>query len=135
MLITPVLPTFYIRSANSPPIYSSPLADIVAMLLICSFPLTGIDMFLNYFTIFSTAKSIPFLSSFKLTPISTFLRAYLNIALAKTAAVVVPSPASSLALLDTDFIKFAPILANLSDSYIALATVTPSFVILTGPNP
>jgi len=51
-----------------------------------------------------------------LTPIYTFLRAYLKIALAKTAAVVVPSPASSLALLETDFIRLAPMLANLSES-------------------
>ena len=82
-----------------------------------------------------TARSIPFFNSFKFTPISTFLRAYRKIALANTAAVVVPSPASSLALLDTDLMRLAPMLANLSESSMALATVTPSLVILTGPNP
>jgi len=37
--------------------------------------------------------SMPFLSYDRLIPVSTFLRASLKIALARTVAVVVPSPA------------------------------------------
>jgi len=48
-------------------------------------------------------------------------------------AVVVPSPASSFALLATLFTKLAPILIDLSESSMALATVTPSFVIFGLP--
>lgn len=57
----------------------------------------------------------------------------MKIALAKIVAVVVPSPASSFALLATDFTKLAPIFENLSENSIAFATVTPSFVIFTPP--
>ena len=62
------------------------------------------------------------------------LSPYLNIALANIVAVVVPSPASSLAFEATLFTKLAPIFLNLSENSIAFATVTPSFVILTPPN-
>jgi hypothetical protein len=65
-------------------------------------------------TIAYTAKSTPFFISLKLIPVSTFLRAYLKIDLAKIVAVVVPSPAESLVLLATDLMRLAPIFANLS---------------------
>jgi hypothetical protein len=48
-------------------------------------------------------------------------------------AVVVPSPASSLVLLATYFTKAAPIFSILFENSIALATVTPSLVILGAP--
>lgn len=48
-------------------------------------------------------------------------------------AVVVPSPASSLVLLATLLTKLAPMLMLLSGNYTALATVTPSLVILGLP--
>jgi len=48
-------------------------------------------------------------------------------------AVVVPSPATSFVLLATYFINDAPIFMNLSENSIALATVTPSFVIFGAP--
>lgn len=54
-------------------------------------------------------------------------------ALAKIVAVVVPSPASSFVLLATPFTRLAPILIDLSGRSMALATVTPSFVILGDP--
>ena len=54
-------------------------------------------------------------------------------ALAKTVAVVVPSPASSLVLLATDLTKAAPIFSILLANSMALATVTPSLVILGAP--
>ncbi len=55
------------------------------------------------------------------------------IALAKTVAVVVPSPAMSAVCDATSLIICAPILAHLSSNSISLATVTPSFVIRGDP--
>ena len=77
---------------------------------------------------------IPLLRSIGFIPASTLLHPSLKIALAKTVAVVVPSPASSLVLLATDLTREAPIFSNLSENSIFLATVTPSFVIFGAPN-
>ena len=66
-------------------------------------------------------------------PAATDLHPSLKIALANTVAVVVPSPAMSFVLFATYFIKEAPIFSNLSLNSIALATVTPSFVIFGAP--
>ncbi len=92
----------------------SPLAEIVATLLICELFSILIELLAIYFTIVVTARSIPFFISDKLIPVYTLLRAYLKIDLAKIVAVVVPSPAWSFALSATDLIKLAPMLANLS---------------------
>ena len=54
-------------------------------------------------------------------------------ALAKIVAVVVPSPASSLALFATFLTRVAPMLTALSGSSTAFATVNPSLVILGDP--
>lgn len=78
--------------------------------------------------------SIPFLISIGLKPAIVALTPSLKIALAKTVAVVVPSPASSLVLMETCLIRLAPIFSNLSSNSIDLATVTPSLVILGYPN-
>lgn len=48
-------------------------------------------------------------------------------------AVVVPSPASSFALFATSLTRVAPMLVDLSGRSTALATVTPSLVILGEP--
>jgi len=133
-VILPYSPTFSIRVAISSPISLSPLAEIVATLDIYSFPLTYLLIFFNSDTIFSTAKLIPLLKSIGFIPAATLLHPSLNIALAKTVLVVVPSPASSLVLLATYFTNYAPIFIYLSLNSIDLATVTPSFVILGAPN-
>jgi len=112
---------------------SSPLAEMVATLFIWALSLTGMEMFFSSEIMLWTARSIPFFISVRLTPTSTFLRAYLKMALARPVAVVVPSPAESLVLLATDLTKLAPMLVNLSENSMALATVTPSLVILTEP--
>ena len=44
---------------------------------------------------------MPFLTEIGLPPAATYLNPPLTIACAKTVAVVVPSPATSLVLLDT----------------------------------
>lgn len=54
-------------------------------------------------------------------------------ALAKMVAEVVPSPASSLVLEATYLTKLAPMFSNLQENSMALATVTPSLVILGPP--
>ena len=81
----------------------------------------------------STAVLIPLLKSIGFNPAATDLVPSLKIALAKTVAEVVPSPASSLVLEATDLTKLAPMFSNLSANSIDLATVTPSLVILGYP--
>lgn len=76
---------------------------------------------------------IPLLKSIGFIPAATDLVPSLKIALAKMVAEVVPSPASSLVLEATDFTRLAPMFSNLSANSIALATVTPSLVILGPP--
>src|SRR5438309_1502470 len=53
---------------------------------------------------------------------------------ARTVAVVVPSPATSLVLLATSRTIWAPMFSRLSLSSISLATVTPSLVMVGEPN-
>lgn len=95
-VMVPCSPTFSIKDAIKLPISVSPLAEIVATLAIYYFYLTGIDIPFNYLIISSTAMLIPLLNSVGFIPAATFLQPSLQIALVSTAAVVVPSPASSL---------------------------------------
>lgn len=76
---------------------------------------------------------IPLLKSIGLIPAPTDLVPSLKMALAKMVAEVVPSPASSFVLEATDLTRLAPMLWNLSENSMALATVTPSLVILGAP--
>ena len=57
-----------------------------------------------------------------------------TMAWARTVAVVVPSPASSLVRDATSRTICAPMFSNLSSSSISLATVTPSLVMRGAPN-
>merc|ERR1712235_236024 len=57
-----------------------------------------------------------------------------TIALARTVAQVVPSPALSFVLLATSWTSLAPIFCNLSGSSTAFATETPSFVMCGDPH-
>jgi hypothetical protein len=61
-----------------------------------------------------------------LQPAATFLTVSEKMARARTVAVVVPSPATSLVLEATSWSRRAPRFSNLSLSVMALATVTPS---------
>ena len=54
-------------------------------------------------------------------------------ACASTVAVVVPSPAMSLVLLDTSRTNCAPMFSNLSFRVISFATDTPSLVMCGAP--
>ena len=57
---------------------------------------------------------LPFLISIGLAPLLIFSNPSLAIDLARTVAVVVPSPASSFVLLATSWTSLAPIFWNLS---------------------
>src|SRR5258707_2922127 len=54
---------------------------------------------------------------------------------ARTVAVVVPSPATSLVLLAASFTSWAPRFSNGSSNSMSSATVTPSLVTLGEPQP
>ena len=75
----------------------------------------------------------PFLTSWGFAPLETISKPSLAMDLARTVAVVVPSPASSLVLLATSCTRRAPMFWYLSFSSMALATVTPSLVIFGPP--
>ena len=64
-----------------------------------------------------------------LQPAATFLTVSVKMARAKTVAVVVPSPATSLVLEATSWSRRAPRFSNLSFRTTAFATVTPSVTI------
>ncbi len=102
MVITPSPDTFSIASATSCPTSSS-LAEIAATLAICSLPFT-LELI---FSIDSTAQSvaffIPFLKIMGLAPAARFFMPAFTIACARTVAVVVPSPATSLVFVATSF--------------------------------
>ena len=82
----------------------------------------------------STAAIKPRLISTGFAPWVTRSNPDLAIALAKTVAVVVPSPAFSFVLFATSWTSLAPIFWNLSFNSTAFATVTPSLVILGLPH-
>lgn len=74
-----------------------------------------------------------YLISTGLAPLLILSKPSFAIVRARTVAVVVPSPASSLVLLATSWTNLAPMFWNLSFSSTAFATVTPSLVILGLP--
>ena len=81
----------------------------------------------------STAFSMPRFMSIGLTPDTTARRPSLKMASARTVAVVVPSPATSLVFEATSRTMRAPMFSYLSSSSISLATVTPSLVTVGEP--
>ena len=81
----------------------------------------------------STAFLIPFLRIMGFAPASRFFKPSVTIACAKTVAVVVPSPATSLVLDATSRTSCAPIFSYGSFKSISLAMETPSFVISGDP--
>src|SRR5262250_1159282 len=132
-VMTPSLPTFFMASAMMPPICLSLLAEMVPTWAIIS-PLTSRESFLISSTATSTARSMPRLRAVGLAPAATVLTPSRKIAWARTVAVVVPSPATSLVLLATSRTICAPMFSSGSRSSISLATVTPSLVMTGAPN-
>ncbi len=88
-----------------------------------------------YLTTLPTAKSIPFLRFVTLTLGYSIITSIpsTRIACANTVAVVVPSPATSAVLDATSLTNSAAMFSIRSCSLIALATVTPSLVMIGGP--
>mmetsp|Transcript_125398 Transcript_125398/g.297737 ORF Transcript_125398/g.297737 Transcript_125398/m.297737 type:complete len:222 (-) Transcript_125398:19-684(-) len=133
-VMVPSLPTFSKASVIILPMCSSPLAAMVATLLI----LSGVSIMVAWLersskTIFA-AWSMPRLMSIGFIPAATALQPSLKMARARTVAVVVPSPATSFVLLATVFTSCAPtLIIGLDFKSIDLATVTPSFVTFGAP--
>src|SRR5204863_689452 len=82
----------------------------------------------------SAAASMPRLRPIGLAPAVTLRRPSRTRAWASTVAVVVPSPATSLVLDATSLTSWAPRFSYGLVSSISLAMVTPSLVIVGGPN-
>ena len=132
--MTPSLPTLSIASARMSPIVLSLFAEIVPTWAISSRSRVGLDWDLSSSTTFPTALSMPRLMLIGSCPAATILIPSPKRARARTVAVVVPSPATSEVLLATSLTIWAPMFSNLSSSWISLATVTPSLVIVGAPH-
>ena len=132
MVITPSLETFSIASATISPTASS-AAEIAATLAMLGRPSIGWLIFWIASTAASVAFFIPFLKTIGFAPAARFFIPSLIIACARTVAVVVPSPATSLVLVATSFTSCAPMFSNGSSSSISFAIVTPSLVISGAP--
>ncbi|MBA7709214.1 hypothetical protein ES703_118126 [subsurface metagenome] len=102
-VITPSLPAFSIASAIILPISLSLFEEIVATCSISLLSFNSRDIFSNSTTTLSTAFSIPLFRAIGLTPAATFFIPSCKIASARTVAVVVPSPATSLVCDATSF--------------------------------
>ena len=133
IMTTPVSSTNLNASPITLPNSLSLLEDIVATWSIF-LPVTFLAFLFKYFITLLTAESIPSLIALG-SPRSECSVAWSNIALANTVAVVVPSPASDTVLWAACLINVAPMFSNGSCNVIALATVTPSFVICGCPLP
>src|SRR5919202_493901 len=132
-VMTPSLPTFSMALASISPTSRSPLADSVPTWATSPEVVIFLVFASSSSTIWATALSMPRLRSIGFMPAATDRAPSRTMAWARTVAVVVPSPATSLVLLATSRTICAPIFSNLSASSISLATVTPSLVILGAP--
>src|SRR5215208_6688668 len=132
-VITPSFPTFCIALAIMSPIDLSPFAEMVPTWAISSDDFTFLARFSMSFTTSATARSIPRFRSIGFMPAATDFAPSRTIAAARTVAVVVPSPATSLDLEATSRTIWAPMFSNLHESSISFATVTPSLVTRGAP--
>src|SRR5215207_4507458 len=132
-VITPSLPTFCMAWAIISPMSLSPLAEIVPTWATSSEDFTFLARAWMSRTASAVARSMPRLRSMGFMPAATALAPSRTMAWARTVAVVVPSPATSLAFEATSRTIWAPMFSNLSESSISLATVTPSLVIRGAP--
>src|SRR5437773_3597235 len=78
---------------------------------------------------------MPRASAMGSAPAEIIFNPSLKMASARTVAVVVPSPATSLVLLAASLTSFAPMFSYLSFSSTSSATVTPSLVTVGAPQP
>ena len=100
MVMTPSAETFSMASAMSLPMKASP-EDTVPTRAMSSVPLTFWLCWWMAATAASTALAMPFFMTMGLAPAARFFRPSRISACASRVAVVVPSPATSLVLVDT----------------------------------
>ena len=131
--MTPFWLTFSMASLISLPISSSP-EEMVPTRVMSFEPDTGFEMLLMASTAAAVALSMPFFMTMGFAPAARFFRPSLIMVCASSVAVVVPSPATSLVLVETSLISCAPMFSKASSSSISLAMVTPSLVISGVPN-
>src|SRR5215213_5251134 len=131
--MTPSLPT---RSNASP--ISSPTsgswAEIVATSAIAERFSTGMAAWSRAACTASTAARMPRPSAMGFAPAATLRMPSWTSAWARTVAVVVPSPATSLVLVATLLASCAPRFSYGSSRSTSRAIVTPSLVIVGAPN-
>ena len=97
-------------------------------------PDTGLEWLLMASMAASVALAMPFFMTMGLAPAARFFRPSRMMAWASRVAVVVPSPATSLVLVETSLTICAPMFSKGSASSISLAMVTPSLVMRGVPN-
>src|SRR3954453_3349445 len=131
--MTPSLPTLSIASAMVSPI-SGLCAETAATLATSSLPETSRATSSSRVLTASTAMRMPRFRPEGLAPAATLRRPSRTSAWARTVAVVVPSPATSLVLVATSFASWAPRFSYESSSSISFAMVTPSLVIVGAPH-
>jgi len=131
-VITPSLPTLSIASAMRSPIPRS-CAEIVATSAICALSEILVELVRSLSTTDATAASIPALIPIGCAPAARLRSPSLTIAWARTVAVVVPSPATSLVFSATCLTSCAPMFSAGSESSISFAMVTPSLVMRGAP--
>ena len=132
-VITPSLPTLSNASAMMSPIFLS-CAETVATLAISARSSTSRADLSRASDTAADAASMPRLSDIGLAPALTERSPSCTIACARTVAVVVPSPATSLVLVATSLASWAPRFSAGSSSSISRATVTPSLVMVGAPH-
>src|SRR5580700_6006497 len=131
--MTPSLPTLLNASAISSPILSS-CAEIVATFAISVCSSTSRADLSSRSETSAAAASMPRLRSIGFAPAATERSPCRTIAWARTVAVVVPSPATSLVLVATSLASWAPRFSYGSSRSTSLATVTPSLVMVGAPH-
>src|ERR1700730_1355050 len=133
VVITPDSPTWSTARTMASPIASSSLAASVAMRKRSLTPPTATAWSFSASMTMGTVRSMPRRTRIGPSAASTARSPSRTIACASTVAVVVPSPTRPLVFIATSLTNCAPMLANGSRSWISLAIVTPSLVIVGGP--
>src|SRR6266540_4246325 len=130
---TPSLPTLSRASAMVSPI-SVDAAEMDATCAISSFESISLAWAMIASTAAATPFSIPRFRAMGLAPAATLRMPRWTMAQARTVAVVVPSPATSLVFVATSLASWAPMFSHGSSSSISLAIVTPSLVMVGAPH-
>src|SRR6266540_684932 len=130
---TPSLPTLSRASAMVSPI-SVDAAEMDATCAISSFESISLAWAMIASTAAATPFSIPRFRAMGLAPAATLRMPRWTMARARTVAVVVPSPATSLVFVATSLASWAPMFSHGSSSSTSLAIVTPSLVMVGAPH-